>query len=173
MKARMFHDLKAKGRNWNKEIPSVLWALHTDINRASRDTPFHLVYEADSVLPPETFLKSAWVAQFNEEDQAESRELDTNLLEEERNKAMSNVQKYQESLKCYYNRSVVQRELEIGDLVLMKDIQTKDKHKFSSPRKGPFNVVDIAAPGAYVLAEVDDAKLPNTWNVDQLCKYYI
>jgi hypothetical protein len=48
---------------------------------------------------------------------------------------MSNVQKYQESLKCYYNRSVVQRELEIGDLVLMKDIQTKDKHSFHRPEK--------------------------------------
>jgi hypothetical protein len=32
--------------------------------------------------------------------------------------------------------------------------------------------MDIAAPGAYALAEVDDDMLPNTWNVDQLCKYY-
>jgi hypothetical protein len=28
---------------------------------------------------------------------------------------------------------VVQRELNIGDLVLKKDIRTKDKHKFSTP----------------------------------------
>jgi hypothetical protein len=33
--------------------------------------------------------------------------------------------------------------------------------------------VDVAAPGAYVLAEVDDGMLPNTWNVDQLRKYYV
>jgi hypothetical protein len=32
--------------------------------------------------------------------------------------------------------------------------------------------VDIAAPGAYVLAEVDGGMLPNTWNADQLHKYY-
>jgi hypothetical protein len=38
------------------------------------------------------------------------------------NKALANVQKYQESLKSYYNKSVVSRELEIGDLVLKKDI---------------------------------------------------
>jgi hypothetical protein len=67
---------------------------------------------------------------------------------------------------------VVQRELNIGDLVLKKDIRTKDKHKFSSPWEGSFIMVDIAAPGAYVLAEVDDSMLPNTWNVDQLHKYY-
>jgi hypothetical protein len=73
------------------------------------------------------------VAHFNEENQAEVRELDSNLLEERHNTALANVQKYQESLKKYYNKSVVQRELNIGDLVLKKDIRTKDKHKFSSP----------------------------------------
>jgi hypothetical protein len=30
----------------------------------------------------------------------------------------------------------------------------------------------IATPGAYVLVEVDGGMLPNTWNVDQLHKYY-
>jgi hypothetical protein len=54
------------------------------------------------------------------------------------------------------------RELDIGDLVLKKDIRTKDKHKFSSTWEGLSIVVDIAAPGAYVLAEVNDNMLPNT-----------
>jgi hypothetical protein len=57
--------------------------------------------------------------------------------------------------------------------VLKKDIHTKDKYKFSTPWKGPFIIVDIAAPGAYVLAEVDDGMLPNTWITDQLRKYYV
>jgi hypothetical protein len=65
---------------------------------------------------------------------------------------LSNVHKYQTALKKYYNKSVVQRELNIGDLVLQKDIRTKDKHKFSTPWEGSFIIVDIAAPGAYVLA---------------------
>jgi hypothetical protein len=83
------------------------------------------------------------------------------------------VRKYQEFLKRYYNKSVVQRELNIGDLVLKKDICTRDKQEPSSPWEGLFNIVDIAAPGAYVLAEVDGDMLPNTWNANQLCKYYV
>jgi hypothetical protein len=67
---------------------------------------------------------------------------------------------------------VVQRELNIGDLVLKKDIRTKDKHKFLSPWKAPFIIVDIAEPGAYVLAEIDGDVLSNMWNIDQLRKYY-
>jgi hypothetical protein len=153
--------LEARGRNWHKELPSVLWALRTNINRA------------EAVLPLEIHLKSARVTQFNEEDQDESRQLDANLLEERRNTALSNVRKYQEALKKYYNKSVVQRELNVGDLVLKKDICTKDKHKFSTPWEGPFIIVDVAAPWAYVLAEVDGDMLPNTWNADQLRKYYV
>jgi hypothetical protein len=56
---------------------------------------------------------------------------------------------------------------------LKKDIRTKDKHKFSSPWEGPFIIVDIATPGAYVLAEVDGSMLLNIWNTDQLHKYYV
>jgi hypothetical protein len=135
-----------KGKNWHKELPSVLWALRTNINRATRDTPFSLVYGAEAVLPPKIYLKSARVVHFNPEDQAEASELDANLFRERRNTALSNVGKYQTSLKRYYNKSVVQRELNIGDLVLKKDIHTKDKHKFSTPWEGPFIIVDVVAP---------------------------
>jgi hypothetical protein len=76
-------------------------------------------------------------------------------------------------LKKYYNKGVVQRELNIGDLVLKKDIRTREKHKFLSPWEGPFIIVDVVAPWAYVLAEVDGAMLPNTGNVNQVRKYYV
>jgi hypothetical protein len=59
------------------------------------------------VLPPEIYLESARVAHFNSEDQAEAKELDTYLLEERSNTALSNVRKYQAALKRYYNKSVV------------------------------------------------------------------
>jgi hypothetical protein len=139
-------------------------------NRAAKDTPFNLVYGADAMLPPEIYLESVRLVHFNVENQAEARELHSNLLEERHNTVLANVCKYQESLKRYYNKS---GDLNIGDLVLKKDIRTKDKHKFSSPWEGLFIIVDIAAPGAYVLAEVDGGTLSNTWNVDQLRKYYV
>jgi hypothetical protein len=150
-----------------------LWALRANVSRATKATPFSLVYGAEVVLPPEVYLKSARVAHFNPEDQAKARELDTNLLEERRHTSLSNVRKYQTALKKYYNKSVVQRELNIKDLVLKKDIRTKDNHKFSTPWEGSFIIVDVVTPGAYVLAEVDGGMLPNTWNADQLRKYYM
>jgi hypothetical protein len=78
----------------------VLWALQTNISKATRDTLFNLVYVADIVLPPEIYLESARVAHFNTEDQTEARELDSNLLEEKRNTTLTSMRKYQESQKC-------------------------------------------------------------------------
>jgi hypothetical protein len=86
MMTQMLHHLEAKGNNWHKELSSILWALRTNINRATTDTPFHLVYKGDAVLPPEIFIESSRVAQFKEEDQNEARELDSNILEEKCNK---------------------------------------------------------------------------------------
>jgi hypothetical protein len=68
MKTRIFHDLEARGKIWHKELPSVLWALCTNINRATRDTTFNLVYGADAVLPPEIYLESTRVTYFNVEN---------------------------------------------------------------------------------------------------------
>jgi hypothetical protein len=130
MKTRMVQDLEARGRNWHKEVASVLWALRTNINKDTRDTPFNLVYEAEAVLLPEIYLKSARMAHFNAEDQTEARELDANLLEEMCNTALSNVHKYQVFLKKYYNKIMVQTELNIEDLELKKDIRTKDGTSF-------------------------------------------
>jgi transposase InsO family protein len=59
MKTRMFQDLEAKHKNWHKQLPSVLWDLRTNINRATRDTPFSLVYGAEAVLPSKIYFKSA------------------------------------------------------------------------------------------------------------------
>jgi hypothetical protein len=124
MKTRMFHDLEARGRNWYKKLPSVLWALRTNVNRATRDTSFNLIYGADAVLPPEIYLQSVRVAHFDSEHQVEPREMDSILVEERCNAALINVRKYQEFLKKYYNKTVVPRELNIGDLVLKNDIRT-------------------------------------------------
>jgi hypothetical protein len=95
----------------------VLWALRTNVNKATRDTSFNLVYGAEVVLPPKIYRESVRVAHLNTKDQVEARKLDSDLLEERCNTALANVRKYQASLKRNYNQSVVPRELNIEDLM--------------------------------------------------------
>ena len=52
-----------KGR-WAKELPNVLWAYRTTPRRSTGETLFSLMYRAETVIPVEVNLCSAWVAGF-------------------------------------------------------------------------------------------------------------
>ena len=53
LKTRSFNRLKAHGKNWIEELPSVLWSIRTTATKPTGETPFALVYGAEAVLPTE------------------------------------------------------------------------------------------------------------------------
>ena len=173
IKTRVYEDLQDKNTGWAEELSSVLWAARTNQNRATRESPFYLVYGTEAVLPPEVILRAPRVEQFREEDQTEAREVDLNCLEEVRNTALLRVEKYQQELRRQYQKKVFPRSFEVGDLVLKKDCRTIGKNKLSTPWEGPFIISEVAKLGAYVLAEVDGDTLQSTWNADQLRRFYV
>jgi hypothetical protein len=67
LKLRIFGRLQPYAEKWVKELPSVLWALHTTPSHATGHTPFSLVYESEAMLPTKVEHKSFRVQQFNEE----------------------------------------------------------------------------------------------------------
>jgi hypothetical protein len=58
LKPRIFDRLKPYTGKWVKELPSVLWALHTTPSRATSHTLFSLVYRSNAMLPTEMEDKS-------------------------------------------------------------------------------------------------------------------
>jgi hypothetical protein len=67
LKPIIFNRLKPYAENWVKELPSVLWALHTTPSPAMGHTPFKLVYGSEAMLPTEVEHKSVHVQKLNEE----------------------------------------------------------------------------------------------------------
>jgi hypothetical protein len=51
LKPRIYNDLNKFGKQWMKELPSVVWSLRTTPSRATGFTLFFLVYGAEAVLP--------------------------------------------------------------------------------------------------------------------------
>jgi transposase InsO family protein len=51
LKPRIFDKLNKSGRKWLQELPAVVWSLRTTPSRATRFTPFFLVYSVEEVLP--------------------------------------------------------------------------------------------------------------------------
>jgi hypothetical protein len=82
LKPRIFDRLKPYTRKGVKDLPSVLWALHTNPSHAMGHTLFSLVYGSEVMLPTEVEHKSFHVQHFNEEQSDDSRDDDLTRFEE-------------------------------------------------------------------------------------------
>jgi len=51
LKSRIYNQLKKFGKKWVEELSSVLWSLRTTPSRATKYTPFFMVYGSEAVLP--------------------------------------------------------------------------------------------------------------------------
>ena len=95
LKTRSFNRLKAHGKNWIEELPSVLWSIRTTATKPTGETPFALVYGAEAVLPTEIKHGSPRILAFNEDNQEELHNDDLLLLDGLRRRAALRAAKYQ------------------------------------------------------------------------------
>jgi hypothetical protein len=51
LKIHTYTELEKHGTKWVDQLPSVLWGNRTTPSRATGETPFFLVYEAEACLP--------------------------------------------------------------------------------------------------------------------------
>ena len=71
------------------ELPSVLWGLRTTPNRSTKFSPFFLVYVVEVVLPSDLKHNAPRIAQHTEAEAEIARQVDVDLLEEERDSALA------------------------------------------------------------------------------------
>jgi hypothetical protein len=96
----------------------VLWGNRTTPNRATRETPFFLVYGAEACLPPEILMGSPRVQSFDESMQEQLQREDVDFIDERRCRAAIRNARYNQALRRYHQRFVHSRELRVRDLVL-------------------------------------------------------
>ncbi|XP_042446464.1 uncharacterized protein LOC122031412 [Zingiber officinale] len=75
------------GGSWVDELPSMLWAIRMTPKEGTGATPFHMVYGGKAVVPVEVGVKSDRIQHYNE-DNAEQRLLELDLVDETRAKAI-------------------------------------------------------------------------------------
>jgi hypothetical protein len=172
LKTRTYDCLKKHGANWVSEFPSVLWGNRTTPSRATGETPFFLVYEAEACLPPEIIMGSPRVQAFDESVQEQLRHEDVDFIDERRWRAAIRNARYNQALRPYHQRFVHSRELGVGDLVLRRVLNREGLHKLSPSWEGPFKVTEICRPGCVRLATTEGEPLPNPWNIELLRKFY-
>ena len=146
--------------------------LRTQISRATRYSPFFLVYGSEAVLPADLIWTSPRIEQYDEGEAEHTRRLELDSTEEVRVNATLQSVRYLQGLRCHYNKNTQSRSLQVGDLVLRRIQKTDGRHKLLSPWEGPFIVTKVIGPGTYKLITEDGKEVSNTWHISQLRRFY-
>jgi hypothetical protein len=112
------------------------------------------------------------VENFDADRSEEARELEVNCSKERRLDSCVRTAKYLAVLHKYYNRNVKERFFVVGGLVLKWKTNQDGMHKLSSPWEGPFEVIEVTRPTSYRLAHLDGTKVPKSWHIDKLRRFY-
>jgi hypothetical protein len=131
-----------------------------------------MVYGAEAVLPPEVTMGSLRVKTYDETAQDQLRREDIDLVDERRWQSAIKNARYWQALKCYHQRFVRSRELQVDDLVLRRILSREGMNKLSPGWEGPFRVTRVCRPGCVRLASEDGEPVPRSWNIEHLRKFY-
>ncbi|XP_042460714.1 uncharacterized protein LOC122044263 [Zingiber officinale] len=118
--------------NWVDELPGVLWTIRTTPKEGMGVTPFHLVYGGEAVVPVEIRVESDRMQSYSEYN-AERRLLELDLVDEARAKASFRLMAYRQKMRQNYNRRVILRSFQVGDLVWKKVKPVSDVTKLEAP----------------------------------------
>jgi hypothetical protein len=131
-----------------------------------------MVYSSEVILPADVMWDSPAVEQYGEGISEDSRRVDINGLEEARCTALVQSARYLEGIRRYHDRNVKESSFNVGDLILRHIQNMEGLHKLSSPWEGPFTVAKVTGPGSYRLHTLEGKDINNSWNIDQLCRFY-
>lgn len=140
--------LEQKG-DWDKYIPSVLFALRTTVHETTGFTPAELVY-GRNLRTPLTILKDRWegTEKENEETVIGYVFKIINTLRKYQEIAKQNEEQKKIKNKTYYDRKSKERKYEVGDRVL---IMNPSEGKFSIKWKGPGEVIKQISDTNYLV----------------------
>jgi transposase InsO family protein len=172
LKPRIFDRLNKSGRKWLQELPAVVWSLRTTPSRATGFTQFFLVYGVEAILPTDLEYGSPRAQSYDDGTNKRAREDSLDQLDEARTVALMHSTRYQQALRRYQARKIRRRDFNEGDLVLRLRQDNRGRCKLSPPWEGPYVVVKVLKPGTYKLASEDGEELTNTWNIQQLRRFY-
>jgi hypothetical protein len=82
LKKRLYDENSKKDGKRINEISSVIWGLRTQPSKASRQSPFFLVYGSEAILPANVMWQSPRLEMYEEGEADDARHLELDLAKE-------------------------------------------------------------------------------------------
>ncbi|XP_022156271.1 uncharacterized protein LOC111023203 [Momordica charantia] len=155
---------------WAEELPEVLWSYRTIPRPSTGETPYDLALGSEAVIPVEIGMLTPRVENFNEQTNSEALLVNLDLLAEKRSHSQLRLAEYHNRMAWYYNARVKVRMFKPGDLVLKKVMQHVEA--LQPNWEGPYRVLEILRPRAYLSFHLNGRQLPHPWNAEHLRVYY-
>jgi hypothetical protein len=95
------------------------------------------------------------------------------LIDGDRVFALQALNKYQVQTKAWSDNTLVPREFNEGDLVLVRTTQTESQGKLEPKWEGSFIVKTKASPSSYRLATSSSEDLEHSWSINNLQKIFL
>jgi hypothetical protein len=112
--------MKDNPRKWHEKISEALWAHRTSRYGAAKVTHFEIVYGQEAVLPIEIGLQDLRVTGQDSLSAKEYHELMMDKIDdvpESRFKALEKIEREKVEIAKAYNKRVVEKSFQVGDLV--------------------------------------------------------
>ena len=148
--AMLSKTVEKNGKNWDRQLPCVLFAYQTSRQEATKDSPFFLMHGRDPRLPTEAALDYPVEREHNDlgEDGAELAENLTEAWES----ARSCIKQAQSKQKKNYDSraSTSSAPFRVGQRVFVYKPSAKSgpAYKFARPFHRPYRVVELTANNA-------------------------
>jgi hypothetical protein len=160
-------------------LSEASWAHRTSRHRATKVTPFELVYGQEAVLPVEIGLQSLRVTGQGSLSAKQYHELMMDKIDdvhESQFKALEEIEKEKIKIDKAYNKRVMEKSFQVGDLVwkmiLPLGTQSGKFGKWSPSWEGPFRVIWVVSGNAYFVEDLEGHTLPKALNRKYLNLYY-
>jgi hypothetical protein len=166
-------------KRWLEKLSEALWAHRTSRHGDTKVTLFKLIYGQEVVLPIEVSLQNLRITR---QDYLSAKEYTELMMDkvveapESRLKALEEIEKEKVKISKAYNKHVVEKSFQVGDLVwktiLQLGTQSGKFGKCSPSWEGPFRVIRVVPSNAYFVEDLEGHSLPEVLNGKYLKHYY-
>lgn len=161
------HLVDKTNENWDKLLHFALLAYRTAYHTSIKDTPAHLVYGRDLILPVDLITKPIQRSYADTRDFSEDIQL---RLAQSFSIVKQNLIKAAEKQEEYRLKSAKVKNLQVGDLVLLYTPVVKPgaSKKLSQFNRGPYRIVQQTTAVNFKIVHTQNPKDEQLVHVDRL-----
>jgi transposase InsO family protein len=147
--------------DWDDQLPFVTFNYNASIHSSTKQVPFEMMYGRKPVLPFDH--QDANVTLTYDSEHAQKLKQHLSFLNEQ---ARKNIITTQEKYKQHYDLNRTDPIFKIGDLVLVKTLNTR--HKFDLRYEGPFRIIKEITPKTFIIQHIKKPTLHRQVTTDVL-----